>query len=150
MNVAGGQICARSRFWVSLRVDGELSELEGALLDAHLARCADCASFATGTELATGSLRAAPREGHPQFQLQRPAHHPRRRFLLGIVAAAIVVGGAVLGGELNGASSPATRQASHAVVGVASVETADQLRRLRRDALVATRRLPRDLSAEPT
>ena len=38
MQTPGGQLCARARFWVSLRVDGELSELEGALLDAHLAR----------------------------------------------------------------------------------------------------------------
>ena len=36
MSASGGQLCARARFWASLRIDGELSELEGALLDAHL------------------------------------------------------------------------------------------------------------------
>jgi hypothetical protein len=37
----------------------------------------------------------------------------------------------------------------HSVAVVASVETADQLRRLRRTTLLNERPLPRDLSAEP-
>jgi len=32
--------CDRARAWISLRSDGELSEFECALLDAHLGRCA--------------------------------------------------------------------------------------------------------------
>ena len=57
MTAATGQLCARARFWASLRVDGELSELEGALLDAHLGRCADCSAYAAGV---TGDDRGAP------------------------------------------------------------------------------------------
>ena len=58
MSASGRQLCARARFWVSLRIDDELSELEDALLDAHLADCADCAAFATGADASTGALRA--------------------------------------------------------------------------------------------
>src|SRR6476646_6391994 len=60
MTAATGQLCARARFWASLRVDGELSELESALLDAHLGRCADCSAYATGVAGVTAALRNAP------------------------------------------------------------------------------------------
>jgi predicted anti-sigma-YlaC factor YlaD len=63
MNAAGGQLCARARFWVSLRIDGELSQLEGALLDAHLVRCPDCREFAAGAEFTASKLR--PEGGAP-------------------------------------------------------------------------------------
>src|SRR3982751_4736160 len=57
---SSGQLCARARFWASLREDGELSELEGALLDAHLSGCAACREVAAGFAVVTESLRAAP------------------------------------------------------------------------------------------
>jgi anti-sigma factor RsiW len=60
MTAAPGQLCSRARFWASLRVDGELSELEGALLDAHLGRCADCRDYAAGVVGATAALRNTP------------------------------------------------------------------------------------------
>jgi predicted anti-sigma-YlaC factor YlaD len=53
-----GQACARARRWISLRLDGELSELEGALLDAHLAFCVDCRSFADTARATAEALRA--------------------------------------------------------------------------------------------
>lgn len=56
-NVVGGDSCARTRYRVSLRIDGELPQLEAALLDAHLRRCAACTEFATGAELTAHSLR---------------------------------------------------------------------------------------------
>jgi hypothetical protein len=55
-------ICERARSWISLRVDDELSEFECALLDAHLARCDDCAEFADGVGSMTLALRAEPLE----------------------------------------------------------------------------------------
>jgi Putative zinc-finger len=92
--------CDQARSLVSLRLDDELSELEGALLEAHLAGCDACREFADDTESATSELRAAP--------LERLAHPiwlptPRRRAYLrglqtaaaGAVAAAAVVAGVV-------------------------------------------------------
>jgi predicted anti-sigma-YlaC factor YlaD len=58
-------VCGRARAWASLRADDELSELESALLDAHLGRCAACRSFARGAEEVANALRAA--------RLERPA-----------------------------------------------------------------------------
>ncbi|MFL5963180.1 MAG: zf-HC2 domain-containing protein [Gaiellaceae bacterium] len=54
-----GHPCERPRFWTSLRLDGELSELEGALLDAHLLRCAGCRAVAESFGASTAALRSA-------------------------------------------------------------------------------------------
>ena len=35
-------VCERGREWISLRLDGELSELAQKMLDSHLARCPEC------------------------------------------------------------------------------------------------------------
>lgn len=67
-------ICERARSWISLRVDDELSEFECALLDAHMARCADCAEFCEDVDSMTVSLRAEPLES-----LGRPVVVPIRR-----------------------------------------------------------------------
>ena len=145
---SGGQLCARARFWASLRVDGELSELEGALLDAHLARCADCRDFEAAAAGSAVLLRNAPLASPTPMQL--PAPHAPGRILLGAASAAVLVAAAVLGGLVHGAVSPdSTQTATRSVAVVASVETPDQLRRLRRTSLLNERRLPRDISAEP-
>jgi anti-sigma factor RsiW len=67
-------ICERARSWISLRVDDELSEFECALLDAHLARCPDCAAFYEDVDALTVSLRDEPLE-----MLARPVVVPSRR-----------------------------------------------------------------------
>jgi len=54
--------CDRARTWASLRLDGELSEIEAALLDAHLRRCAACATVVAGVEAATRAIRATALE----------------------------------------------------------------------------------------
>jgi predicted anti-sigma-YlaC factor YlaD len=54
--------CERACFWLSLRLDAELSELEGALLDDHLARCAGCQAVAVGFGASTRALRSATLE----------------------------------------------------------------------------------------
>lgn len=94
------EVCHRTRQQVSLHLDSELSELEDALMAAHLARCAACRSFAKDLETLTETLRAAPlAEQSVRFQL------PRRPSRIGVaragtaaaaaITAAIVVGGFV-------------------------------------------------------
>jgi anti-sigma factor RsiW len=58
---------------VSLRLDGELSQLEGALLERHLDRCPACAEFAADASALTRELRAAP-----PVRLGRPIELPLR------------------------------------------------------------------------
>ena len=141
-----GHLCERARFWASLRLDGELSELEGALLDAHLARCAECRALADGFGASTTALRSAPLERLAPVALDLP--RSPRRLLATIAVAAVLVLGVVAGGLARGQvshNSPAPR----AVAVVASFETPDQLRSLRRSALLNTRQLPRDVAIEP-
>jgi predicted anti-sigma-YlaC factor YlaD len=140
-----GHLCERARFWASLRLDGELSELEGALLDAHLARCAGCRVVADGFDASTSALRAAPLV-RPELAAVGLRSAPRRMLAMVAVAAVLVIG--VIAGGLvrGGVSHPST---PHAVAVVASFETPDQLRSLRRSTLLGTRQLPRDVAVEP-
>jgi anti-sigma factor RsiW len=59
-------ICERARTWAALVPDGELSELERKLLDAHLQRCAACAHFALDVAAIAAELRAAAPEPLPR------------------------------------------------------------------------------------
>ena len=54
--------CERTRFWAALAPDGELAVLERRLLDAHLARCIACRSFADDVAAFAAELRAAAAE----------------------------------------------------------------------------------------
>ena len=66
--------CERARECASLRLDGELSDFEQALLVAHLARCEPCRSFAHELESLTDHVRSTPLE-----QLEQPVSLPSRR-----------------------------------------------------------------------
>src|SRR5919201_1521211 len=101
-HLSKGQLCERARQWASLRLDGELSELENALLDAHLGRCEACSRFVREAETIAAALRGV--------SLERPAASvvvelPRRerpsRFVPAAVAAALVVVAAVVGSVLG-------------------------------------------------
>jgi predicted anti-sigma-YlaC factor YlaD len=102
--------CTRAREWASLRLDGELSELERLLLRRHLSRCERCREFvetATGT---TGALRSASLE-RPSRTFE-PGFETRRgrplRYRVAAVAAAVAAG-AIAGSlvALSGDRSPA-------------------------------------------
>jgi hypothetical protein len=54
--------CERTRAAAALEVDGALSQLELAVLDAHVARCADCNTFRHEIAELTSVLREAPAE----------------------------------------------------------------------------------------
>jgi hypothetical protein len=142
------QLCSRARFWASLRLDGELSELESALLDAHLARCEACSAVTRDFGLATADLRARPLERVAPVTVSRNARRPRRAFV-GAAIAAVIAAGVLLGGLVRGQVSHDALPAPHPVAVVASIDTPDQLRMLRRTTLLNQRRLPREISGEP-
>ena len=81
--------CERARAHASLRLDGQLSELGSARLDAHLTGCAACRAYAAGIAGVTAELRAAPLE-QPLRQIVIPSLHARLRGLQ--VGAAAVHG----------------------------------------------------------
>lgn len=94
--------CTRAREAASARLDGELSELELAQLDVHLARCLDCADYARLVAATTAQLRAAD-----LIQPEEPILVPRLRRRLRIVpaaaAAAVIAGVAASSFALGGA-----------------------------------------------
>jgi anti-sigma factor RsiW len=93
-------LCERARAYVSLRFDGELSELEDALLDAHLSRCARCHEFAASVERMTAELRAAPPEV-PSAAIAVPRRRYTAARALRVGAAAAVLAVAVFAGALE-------------------------------------------------
>ena len=90
--------CARAREAASARLDGELSELELAFLDSHLATCAACSAWAADSAGFSSALRAASLE-QPlraiEFPLRQPAYRriaaARRAAAVSAAAAALVV-----------------------------------------------------------
>jgi predicted anti-sigma-YlaC factor YlaD len=150
MTPSKGQLCDRARRWSSLRADGELSELETALLDAHLGRCDGCRAFAREADGIAAALRAVAMERLEQpVVVALPSRAPRVRAVQVAVAAVSVLVAAVLGSILgvashaNGSSTSAAAQRHTAMV--ASGETADNLRRLRRASLIESGRpVPRN------
>jgi anti-sigma factor RsiW len=100
------EACHRTRQHLSLRLDSGLSELEEALVAAHLGRCAACSAFAKDVETFTKALRAAPLAEPPaSFTLPRrparlsPAHVGSAA--AAVLSVAIAVGGIALGGVLE-------------------------------------------------
>jgi anti-sigma factor RsiW len=128
-------------------LDGELSELEGALLDAHLARCAACQAVAEGFGASTTALRSAMLERVAPVAVDLP--RSPRRLLASIAVAAVLVLGVIAGGFVSGQMSRDAAPAPHVVAVVASFDTPDQIRRLRRTTLLNMRKLPRDVAVEP-
>jgi anti-sigma factor RsiW len=98
--------CDRARFYASLRVDGELSELESRLLAAHLGQCGPCRAFGADVEAFTAALRAAPIDpGRPvEIPWRRRSVLTLRSAQLGAAALALVAVG--LGGMLASMTSP--------------------------------------------
>jgi ferric-dicitrate binding protein FerR (iron transport regulator) len=136
-------LCERARSWASLRADGELSELESALLDAHVGRCPSCRAFARATEEIADALRAARFERPAPFALApQQSRHTGLRALQVAAAVAVVVGAGVVA-ALTGPSSGPT--AAKPVAMVAGADSPDRLRELRRPALIEQgRTIPRN------
>ena len=102
--------CDRAREYASLRLDGELSDFESALLDSHIERCPSCRAFAEDLVGVTERLRTAPLE-RPLIVLTLPQRRfaALRRMQASAAAAAVVsvVGiGALFGMLHSNASTP--------------------------------------------
>ena len=82
--------CDRMRSVISACLDGEVSEVERATMDVHLAACADCRAYAAGLAETSRLLRAAPLE-ELDFPIALPSHRLRlaRTMQLGAAAAAV-------------------------------------------------------------
>jgi ferric-dicitrate binding protein FerR (iron transport regulator) len=94
-------LCDRTREWVALRLDGDLSEFETALMTAHLERCASCRAFRIEVEAITAGIRSAPFVPLPRpTAVPQPRPVPARRVQL-LVAAVVVLAAAALGGLLG-------------------------------------------------
>jgi hypothetical protein len=110
--------CERTRSYVSLRLDGELAELERRMLDAHLGGCAGCRAFAGEVEAITRAVRAAPlaHVGRPvAARLQRArARTGALRHVAAVAAGVFVVLGAGSAAE-RGGETPERRGQSPAV-----------------------------------
>jgi predicted anti-sigma-YlaC factor YlaD len=91
--------CERARQWSSLRLDGELSELEGALLEKHLESCGSCVSFNERLTASALSLRTTPPEPS-SIRVQIPkrtrvSFPASRRVAVAAIAAALGLGSLV-------------------------------------------------------
>ena len=88
-------LCERSREWISLRLDGELSELAEKMLESHLARCAACQAFESDVDVTSRLVRTAPLE-HPEHPIALP-HGRRRAFMRPVGAVAATAAAVALG-----------------------------------------------------
>jgi Putative zinc-finger len=97
--------CDRSRAWISLRLDGELSKFEHVLLGAHMAMCRDCRRFADDVEWQTQAIRSAGLEplGYP---IAIPSRRGWRWPAVGVSTAAVAASLAALAIGLRGPTQP--------------------------------------------
>ena len=107
---AQNRVCDRAREYSSRSLDGELSEIERALLETHLERCAACRAYSIELAEIVTRLRVAPLES-----MQHPISLPSRRRVrarafqaAAAVAAAAVAATAGLVGSLQ-SHSPQSR-----------------------------------------
>ena len=92
-------LCDRTREWVALRLDTDLSEFETALMRGHLERCAECRAFADEVAAVTFVLRAEPLETPARpISVPAPPRFGATRRLSLVAAAAAVLVAAGLGG----------------------------------------------------
>jgi predicted anti-sigma-YlaC factor YlaD len=100
--------CERMRGVISASLDSEVSEVERATADGHLADCGACRAYAAGLAETSRMLRATPLE-ELSFPIVLPSHRLRlaRTMQLGSAAAAVaatVFLSVTLGTSPNGGS----------------------------------------------
>src|SRR5581483_2799483 len=88
--------CDRARLWISLQLDGVLSDFETAMRDQHVGRCADCRAFKVDAAEQTVLLREASLE-RVTIPVELPARpRPLRHALTGLGTVAAAAAAAVL------------------------------------------------------
>jgi anti-sigma factor RsiW len=127
-------LCERSREWISLRLDGELSELAEKMLESHLARCAACRTFESDVEVTSRLVRTAPLE-RPDHQIALP--RGRRRALFRPVGAAAATAAAVALGFAAFLNLPSSGTLAAPTIRIVNGDNSDlQLQRGMRAALL--------------
>ena len=113
------------RAYVSLEVDGELAELELAMVEAHLAQCADCLAYRADVHGFTRELRAAPLE-RLERRVALPRVRPRvpLRALQAAAAAAAVAAAFLVVTAVGTRSEPSARTTSGEVLFPGEIDTA--------------------------
>lgn len=105
--------CSRAQAWASLELDGELSQLEQVLLEAHLRSCPACAVRVADMRAFTEAVRAEPlaRPAEPVF-VQTPVARRSRSLAVKIAVAATLAalagGLGVLAGTVSSGSGTPT------------------------------------------
>ena len=79
--------CERTRQWISVALDSELSQFERSLVKSHVARCAACRSFEARVTAVTTTVRNAP-----AVAMSGRIYLPARRRLAWTTAGAARVG----------------------------------------------------------
>jgi anti-sigma factor RsiW len=105
-------ICDRVRSQVSLELDGELSQLERAMVAAHLRRCPECRAYQAQVTSFTRVLREAPlKEMEKPVVVRKPRRAIAGRLQAGVAAAVALVALGVTG-RIAISESPAPRSPS--------------------------------------
>lgn len=123
--------CDRAREWVSLRLDDEISELEDALLEAHLHRCGACREYEATVRGAVLALRARPLErmDEPIVVAGRRRTMPRPAAVARVAAVVAAAVGLTTVLSTQAAKGPAAHDSSS--IPVASVPDDQDLKQLR-------------------
>jgi predicted anti-sigma-YlaC factor YlaD len=80
--------CRRARQSLSIRLDGELSEVAAARLEKHLRLCGDCAAFEERMAAIAGAMRSASLL-EPAETIVMPRRPRSRRWVLSAGAASV-------------------------------------------------------------
>jgi len=121
--------CTGAREAASARLDGELSELEAARLDAHLADCAGCRRYAAEIAELAETLRFASLEPVtlPLFVARRRRPHVRLQVAAAAVFLAAATGGSFAIGQMLGSEGSPPSATVGTTLTLASAATPDIL-----------------------
>jgi len=136
-----GVLCERARSSAALAADGELSELERKLLDAHVARCGACSRFsvevaAVAARLRSAALQPLPRPVSIPTWRRRPVY-ARVRLAGAAAAVAVMALGIASRAPLSAGEPQALRLAPVVDFSGGDLVEQQELRTIRREAIVA-------------